>query len=152
MSLVLRKDPAWLETLCSTDVSGGALLTLLGKDGCQVPVPAALLVAVSPLVKSIMSDLLPPAYSPHVISIPAATGAVLLMVAELLSKGTAVVHANKVEVQEVFKIMRIEAFLSYCVADMEVKDEDLTEMTEDCSQSEIYVKIEKSDENKESEY
>jgi len=145
MSLVLSKYPNWLETLCSSEVA----LTLLGEDGCQVQVPAALLVAVSPLVKSMMADLLPPAYSPHVISIPAVTGAVLLLVAELLTKGTAVVNANNGEVQEVFKMMGIEAFLSHCVPNMEVKDEDLTE---DCSQSEIHVKVEKSDEIKDSEY
>merc|ERR1719318_2461726 len=95
-----------------------------------------------------MADLLPPVHSPHVISIPAVTGAVLLLVAELLLKGTAVVNANG-EVQEVFKMMGIEAFLSYCVPNMEVKDEDLTE---DCSQSEIHVKVEKSDEIKDNEY
>ena len=58
-----------------------------------IQVPASLLVAVSPLVKSMMAELLPPAYSPHVISIPAVTADVLLMVAELLTKGAAVVHA-----------------------------------------------------------
>merc|ERR1719341_1657277 len=46
--------------------------------------------------------------------------------------------SNNEEVQEVFKMMGIEAFLSYSVAGREVKDEDLTE--------------EKSDENKESEF
>jgi len=145
MSLVLSKYPNWLETLCSSEVA----LTLLGEDGCQVQVPAALLVAVSPLVKSMMADLLPPAYSPHVISIPTVTGAVLLLVAELLFKGTAVLQANNGEVQEVFKMMGIEAFLSYCVSDREVKDEDFTE---DSCQFEIRVKREKSDEIKNSEY
>jgi len=148
MSLLLKNDPDWPENFCSTDLCGGAL-SLLGRDGCQVLVPAELLLAVSPLVRTMMTDLLPPAFSPHVISIPGVTGAVLLMVAELLSKGTAVVHANKKEVQEVFKMMRIEACISCCVADMEVKDEDLTK---GCSQSDIYIKIEKSDDNKESEY
>jgi len=146
MYLVLRKDPDWPKTLFSTDISAGAL-TLLGEDGSQVQVPAGLLVAVSPLVKNMMADLLPPAYSPHVISLPAVTGAVLLVVAELLSKGATVVHANNGEVQDVFKMMGIEASFSYCVVDTEVKDEGFAE---DCSES--YVKIEDSDENKKSEY
>jgi len=143
MFLVLRKDPHWPETLCSTDVCGGAL-TLLGKDGCQVQVPAALLVAVSPMVNSMMADLLPPAHSPQVISIPAVTGPVLLLVAQLLSEGAAVLHANNGEVQEVFKMMGIKAFFSYCVAaDREVKNEN---SAEDCSQSENNL----SDRNKSS--
>ena len=55
------------------------------------------------------------------------------------------------EVQELFKMMRVEAFLSYCVADRDIKDEDITDGTDDSFQSEIYVKIEK-DENMENEY
>ena len=138
MSCVLRKDTDWVLTLSSTNIGGA--LTLLSEDGCQVQVPAELLVAVSPLIKSMMSDLLPPAYSPHVISIPAVTGASLLLVAEILLKGTAVVNENMGEVKEVFKMLRIEATLSYFIADREVKDEDFTEGTEDYSQSEIFVK------------
>merc|ERR1719470_115965 len=86
------------------------------------------------MVNSMMADLLPPAHSPQVISIPAVTGPVLLLVAQLLSEGATVLHANNGEVQEVFKMMGIKAFFSYCVAaDREVKDEN---SAEDCSQSE----------------
>ena len=113
-SIVLSRDPDWLgqlETISS--------LTLLSEDGCQVPVSFELLVAVSPLVSSMMADLLPPAYSPHVISIPAVIGDVLLLVAEILSKGSAaVVNEGSMEkVQDVFKMMRIEAFISCCQFD-----------------------------------
>ena len=74
----------------------------------------------------------------------------MLLVAELLSKGEAVVNENKSgEVQDVLKMMRIEAFLSYAFVDREVKDEELTEgETKDCSKLEMYVKRE----NMESEY
>merc|ERR1719318_2091111 len=86
------------------------------------------------MVNSMMADLLPPAHSPQVISIPAVTGPVLLLVAQLLSEGATVLHANNGEVQEVFKMMGIKAFFSYCVAaDREVKNEN---SAEDCSQSE----------------
>ena len=107
-SIVLSRDPDWLgqlETISS--------LTLLSEDGCQVPVSFELLVAVSPLVSSMMADLLPPAYSPHVISIPAVIGDVLFLVSEILSKGSAaVVNEGSMEkVQDVFKMMRIEAFI-----------------------------------------
>ena len=67
-----------------------------------------------------MAEILPPTFSPQIISIPAATGDVLLLVAELLSKGEAVVNENKSgEVQDVLKMMRIEAFLSYVFVDRE---------------------------------
>merc|ERR1719318_1932413 len=96
------------------------------------------------MVNSMMADLLPPAHSPQVISIPAVTGPVLLLVAQLLSEGAAVLHANNGEVQEVFKMIGIKAFFSYCVAaDREVKNEN---SAEDCSQSENNL----SDRNKSS--
>ena len=62
MNYVLKRDPAWLGSLPTHDF--GTDLLLLGGDGHQVAVPAALLLAVSPLVRSIFGNLLPPAYSP----------------------------------------------------------------------------------------
>ena len=66
-------------------------LALLSEDGCHVPVPAVLLLALSPLVRSLMADLLPPAHNHHVLSIP---------------------EDMKRKVVKVFHMMMIESFIS----------------------------------------
>ena len=46
----------------------------------QVVVPAVVLLAASPLARNILSDHLPPSYSPIVMSFPAVTEDVLQVV------------------------------------------------------------------------
>ena len=87
MSYVLKRDAVWLESLPMSDTSG--TIVLLSGDGCQVVVPAVLLLAASPLVRNMLTDHLPPIYSPIFLSLPAVTGDVLQVVGEILSSGTA---------------------------------------------------------------
>ena len=58
MSLIIKRDPVWLACLPTPDVS--AILLLLGGDGQQVAVPVPLLLAFSPVVRSILTDHIPP--------------------------------------------------------------------------------------------
>lgn len=158
MSYVLRRDPIWLKMLNKSDVYGP--LALLSEDGCHVPVPAVLLLAHSPLVRSMMADLLPPAHDHHVLSIPV-PGDILLLVADILSKGTVIVKEDmKREVLKVFNMMLIGSFIS-ChaldnisvdhVVDMNIEDANITKGVEESANDdkiklEITVKLEKSDE------
>ena len=87
MSLVLKRDPIWIQFLPQSDSPESTVL-LLGDDGCQVPVPGAALLAASPLVRSICAGHgLPPALSPTVLSLPIVPGVVLQAVGEILKTG-----------------------------------------------------------------
>ena len=70
----------WPGSLSTPDCSS---ILLLGGDRQQVAVPAAVLLAVSPLLRSILTDLLPPAFSPCILSI-SATGDILQVVKDIL--------------------------------------------------------------------
>jgi len=114
MSLILKRDPVWLQCLPPPDAS--ATLLLLGGDGQQVAVPAALLLAASPVVRSILTDHLPPAYSPCCLSLPATTGDVLQVFGDILATGAAAgAHEDKIEeVQQVFEMMEVDAWIVKC--------------------------------------
>jgi len=114
MSLILKRDPVWLQCLPPPDAS--ATLLLLGGDGQQVAVPAPLLLAASPTVRSILTDHLPPAFSPCCISIPATTGDVLQVFGDIIETGTAAGgHENKIEdVHQVFEMLGVDAWIVRC--------------------------------------
>ena len=60
MFLTLKRDPVWLDSLARCGLNETPAL-LVGEDGRQVPVPAAILLAASPLVRSISSSGIHPA-------------------------------------------------------------------------------------------
>jgi len=115
MDLILKRDPVWLQFLPTPDACA-TLLLLLGGNGQQVVVPAPLLLAASPVVRSILSDHLPPAYSLCCISLPATTGDVLQVFGDILATGTAAGgHENKIEeVQQVFEMLGVDAWITRC--------------------------------------
>ena len=85
MSLVLKRHPVWIEFLPQSDSSLESTVLLLGDDGCQVLVPGALLLAASPLVRSICAGHgIPPALSPVALSVPTVPGEVLEDVGKLM--------------------------------------------------------------------
>jgi len=103
MRINLQHKCAWLESLPTCNAKPNILL--LSGDGQQVPVPAPLLLAASPLVRSILTGLLPPAYSLCIISLPGATGDMLLVFADILTKG--IVAADNSDIDELKQIMRM---------------------------------------------
>ena len=151
MNLILRHDPVWLESLPTPDGSTTPTLLLIGGDSRQVEVPAALLLAVSPLVRSILTDLLPPAYCLCFLSLPA-TGEVLQVVRDLLTSGTvAGDHVDAIEeVRQVLGMLGIEALLvSYQLESIQVGQvfdrnikEELSSEGSDISLEETKVKVE----------
>ena len=60
MFLTLKRDPVWLYSLSQSSLDE-TLALLIGEDGCKVSVPAAILLAASPLVRSISSSGIHPA-------------------------------------------------------------------------------------------
>jgi len=132
MNIYLKRHPVWLECLPAPNPSGNLLL--LGGDGQQVAVPVPLLLAVSPVVRSILTDHLPPAYSPCCLTLPAATGDALQLFGDILATGAAAgAHVDKVEeIRQVFKMLGVEASMVSChfesiqvgqVLDMDLKQE-----------------------------
>ena len=120
MNLILKHDPVWLGLLRKPDDS--PTLILIGDDGHQVAVPAPLLLAVSPLMRSILTDLLPPDYCPCFVSLPA-TEEVLQVVRDILTTGTVVVdHVNEIEeVRQVLGMLGVEALIvSYQLESIQV--------------------------------
>jgi len=111
MNLILKRE---LQFLPTADAS--ATLLLLGGDGRQVAVLAPLLLAASPVVRSILNDLLPPAYSPCCLSLPDTTGDVLQVFGDLLATGAAAGdHEDKIEeVQQVFEMLEVDAGIVKC--------------------------------------
>jgi len=117
MNFILKRDPVWLASLPSHNASPSLLL--LGGDGQQVAVPAPLLLAVSPLVRSILTDLLPPAYSPCFLSLPAVTEDILHVMVDILATGSAGgEHMDKIEdVRQVCGMLGVEVSLVSCQVD-----------------------------------
>ena len=130
MYLILKRDPVWLDSLPLSCVNE-ALAILIGDNGCQVPVSAAILLAASPLVRSIFSDL-PPAFCPIVLSVPTATRDVLEALVEILSKGSrsAMLNSAKIlNIKEMLAVLQVESVLSILDSDFiiaGVKDENTT--------------------------
>ena len=150
----------WLESLppFSSETENSTLSLLTVDNGCTVTFPVVLLLASSPLIRNILADLLPPAHSHLVISLPDVAGDVLHAAKDLLLKGEASVTENmRSELQQVFKIVGIDAFLSFSqhesthVPTSKENNEDAT--LEDVADSvsghkvkfEIIVKLEEAD-------
>ena len=112
MSLILKidGDPVWLAP--QSHSYSGTVILLHGHDvhGQPVDVPADLLLAVSPLLRSILSaGHLPPAYYQPAISLPSVTYQVLQIVKELFSSGMVSIdkRTKVTEIQSVFKMLGI---------------------------------------------
>jgi len=154
--LTLKRDPVWLDCLPTSDVS--ATLLLIGGDGQQVAVPVPLLLAVSPVVRRLLTDHLPPAYSPCCLSLPATTGDVLQVFRDILATGAAVgAPEDKIdEVRQIFNMLGVEATIVSChlesirvgiVLDRDIKKERLDEENTCETRLEITVKIEPKEES-----
>ena len=126
MFLTLKRDPVWPYSLsrCSLNVTPALLV---GEDGGQVPVPAAILLAASPLVRSISSSgCIHPAVSPIVLSVPTKSGVVLEAVGEIMTKGSWAAKLNmdnNVKIKEVFRLLEIKSVLNSQEFASGVKDE-----------------------------
>jgi len=109
-ALTLKGNVVWLDYLLTAEV---ATILLLGGDGHLVPVPASLLLAVSPLVRNILAEHFPPASSQSCISLPSATEDVLKVVRNILANGeVANSHENRMEeVKEVFEKLGVNALM-----------------------------------------
>lgn len=121
MAFILKRNPVWMESFL-VDNASEPFAQLVGDGGC-VSVPANLLVAFSPLLRGMMTDLIHPVYSPLVILLPGVSGDVLQVVKELLIKGTSVMNEDmKMMVQQVFKMISIGATFTCCVLDVSLQD------------------------------
>jgi len=151
MILILKRDAVWLGSLPSPHA--GPTLLLLGRDGQQVAVPAPLLLAASPLVRSILTGHLPPAYGPCFLSLPSVTEEVLHVVVDILTTGEVVVeHEDNIEkVKVVFCMLGIDAFLVSChvesiqvgqMLEKDIKAENCREGTDFSLDEENIIKFE----------
>jgi len=124
---ILRSTPAWVESFPG-NAGSEPFAELVGIDG-PVLVPANLLLAFSPLLRSMMTDPLPPVESPLVILLPGVREAVLQVVKELLMKGLAVMNKDmKTLVEEVFGMISIGA--SFACSTQEALLQDVFEIEE----------------------
>ena len=117
ITCTLRQDdpPVWTKSIFSTLSSG--VIVLCGEDYCQVEVPSLALLSASPLVRSILSDHLPPlACSPAHLTLPAATQEVLEVVRDILIIGTvAGLGGGRVEnVRQILEVLMIDTSLLCC--------------------------------------
>ena len=104
----IKKYPAWLK---SVPLYAEPVIMLQGDDpDCHVSFPVPLLVAISPLVRNILSDdHLPPAFSTPVISIPSLSVDILESVREILVSGMASMDMTRLcGVRELFRMIGIE--------------------------------------------
>ena len=74
MTCILENCQPWLQSLPPADPSE---LLFLDAAGHRVAVHVPVMIAASPLLKTILTDLMPPSYSLCSISIPDATYEVL---------------------------------------------------------------------------
>lgn len=109
-TFIIKRDVVWIESLPTSDK-----IELLGKDGCQVVVPAVVLLATSSLVRNILTDCQFPVHSPLYLSLPSATEDALHAVSDILATGTAAdVNLERVnKVKEVFNMLGIEGSVVY---------------------------------------
>jgi len=139
---VLKRNPVWLASLPVSATS--ATIVLLGKDEDQVAVPAPLLLAASPLARSVLADLLPPAYSQHFLTLTDVAEAVLKLVGEILSSGivTDVQDAHQVEeVKQVLVMLGIEPSL-LCCHNENIKVENIENEGFDTTDNKEAIKLE----------
>eukprot|EP00092_Neocalanus_flemingeri_P014331 GFUD01015455.1.p1 GENE.GFUD01015455.1~~GFUD01015455.1.p1 ORF type:complete len:466 (+),score=101.55 GFUD01015455.1:44-1441(+) len=141
MSSLLKRDPVWLESLTLSNTS--SVVKLLSSDGCKITVPAALLLATSPLVRAVLSaDHCPPAYIEPVISLPSVTGDVLKVVQRILATGIGIVSPERqIEVKEAFKMLRIEAQLVGLKFKIEIEVKEETVIEDDAKVQDLSKEI-----------
>eukprot|EP00092_Neocalanus_flemingeri_P033143 GFUD01036041.1.p1 GENE.GFUD01036041.1~~GFUD01036041.1.p1 ORF type:complete len:324 (-),score=69.66 GFUD01036041.1:69-1040(-) len=133
MSYLLKRDSTWFESVPLSDTS--SVISLLSGDGCQVDVPAMLLLATSPLVRAILSiDHAPPAFIHPVLSLPSVAGDVLLVLGAMLATGMASMSAEKkIEIIEAFKMLKIEVSLN----DLQIQSDSGTDLAQDFEQESV---------------
>jgi hypothetical protein len=142
MNLILKKDPVWLGSLPTPDDS--TTIVLVGSDGHQVAVPAYHLLAVSHLVRSILTDLLPPAYCPCFLSLPATRG-ILQVVRDILNTGTVAgdLVEEVEEVRQVLGMLGVEALIvSYQLESIQVGQVFERDIKEEISAEEPDISLE----------
>jgi len=134
--LVKSNHPAWLGSSLPSNPYSKSTIELLSGDGCGVGVPADPLLAVSPLLRTILRDHLAPVYSPPALTLQSVPAEVLKIVGELLTRGTSSCLGKErvEEINQVFKMLGIETVLECSqlthgdhkalVLDMKVKVEE----------------------------
>ena len=115
MCFVLKRDPVWFEPASVNRICGSDSISLLSEDGHQISVPTVLLLAASPLVRIMVSDLHPAVHGPLSLSV-AVTGDVLSAVGEICITGVANIRdiSLKLEVQLALKMIGLEPILKCC--------------------------------------
>ena len=115
MCFVLKRDPVWFEPDSVNGICGSDLASLLSEDGHQISVPTVLLLAASPLMRMMVSDLHPAVHGPLSLSF-AVTGDVLSAVGEIFITGVANISDSslQLEVQLVLKMLGLEPMLKFC--------------------------------------
>ena len=83
MCVKLKRESVWLDFLLLSDDTNEVLAIIIGDDGCLVPVPVVVLLAASPLVRSISA----PSCCPVTISVPTVSEDVLRAVVEIMKAG-----------------------------------------------------------------
>ena len=151
---MLSRFPAWLEFPLPTP---GSVIVLMSGDGLQVKVPAVLLLSFSQLVRNILTDHLPPAFSPIAISLPAVLGKTLQLVGLLCSGREVFVGGDRKEdVKAAFQMLNVSCELENGsggeqVSEVKVKKQDFCEEAAEAAvhaKNEIAVKWEKEDTNR----
>jgi len=85
MYYVINRDSAWCLSKHLSEIYQDGLL--IADDGAQVPISSHLLLALSPVIRAIMTDIDPRLYSPQAVSITGVSAKDLAMVSQILSKG-----------------------------------------------------------------
>ena len=108
MCLKLKRESVWLDFLLLSDDTNEALAIIIGDDGCQVPVPAVVLLAASPLVRSISA----PSCCPVAISVPTVSEDVLRAVVDIMKVGQVEMKYELIDdVADVLKLLEVGAEL-----------------------------------------
>ena len=108
MSLKLKRESVWLDFLLLSDDTNEAHAIIIGDDGCQVPVPAVILLAASPLVRSLSA----PSCCPVAISVPTVSEDVLRAVVEIMKVGQVEMNYELIDdVADVLKLLEVGAEL-----------------------------------------
>jgi len=147
-TFIIRREAVWLHSLAMSEPSG--TIILLCEDGSHVVVPAVLLLAASPLLRVLMTDQLPPLYSPIVLSIPGVTEDILQAVSDILATGRATgdMAAKINEVKEVFKMLGVsESFVCFSLEKINVinvfdKNQGATLEKSEINSNDLDIKLE----------
>jgi len=109
-----RQNVVWLESVSSSD--SFLMIMIFGADECRVAVPAVLLLAVSPLLRSILNTS--HNHLDAFLTVPFATERVLLFVRDILVSGTvAGIAVEEVDdVKEILQMLTVDATLVCCLS------------------------------------